>query len=784
MQKTPLQFKISSALKNIIGSDLISDDFIAVFELVKNSYDAHATKVEITFENIYSDNAKIIIKDNGKGMNYDDIINKWLFVAYSAKKEGTEEDSYDYRDKIKVKRAYAGAKGIGRFSCDRLGGELYLETVKDEKNSNVETLLTEWDRFEGNLKEEFVNISVLHETIPESNYDLGHGTILEISKLKSTWGRDKLLDLKDSLARLINPNSINKEDNFEIKLIVEEELLKDQEQKEQNLLKVNHEKSPLDIEQVKYFKIINVPKIKNLVFETLEIKTTKIVSKILDKNKKQIQTSLIEGGKLVYKIIEDNKYDNLQNVECEIYYLNRSAKVNFFKKMGVRSVEYGHIFVYKNGLRIYPYGDRHEDPLRMDNRKSQGHSRYIGTRESMGYIHINEPNDELRETSSRGDGLIKSKPYFELVDWFYDNLKRLEKYIIDITDWGNDLSNEDYIKLDNTGQRDAIEDLVTNLTKTKGLISFEVATEIFEIIDKKQEKSTKNVLTKIKKQLQGDDYDKDAIVDSISKIEKNLDDLKKTTDKASLYGDKNFVKNEELSTTIEKKNEQLAIRDSINSQDIENVTNLHHQVFVVSDTISSILDEMHNMISLGEGINEDELKQFIDELTLENSKVESLSRFGMRAIFEDFNSVKENSLPDFINDYVDKISNHFKNSKVNVVFNQLSKDDFETQFRPLDVSIIIDNMINNAKKHSARELVITTKNIDKSTLQFTFKDNGIGFHSGINEIKEIFKPGFSTTKSTGLGLFHISNILKAYNWDIEVNEKYEDGAEFIITIKK
>ena len=75
-----LRFKVSSALKNIIGSDLISDDFIAVFELVKNAYDAHASKVEITFENIYSDNAKIIIKDNGKGMNYDDLINKWLLM--------------------------------------------------------------------------------------------------------------------------------------------------------------------------------------------------------------------------------------------------------------------------------------------------------------------------------------------------------------------------------------------------------------------------------------------------------------------------------------------------------------------------------------------------------------------------------------------------------------------------------------------------------------------------------------------------------------------------------
>ena len=48
-----LHFKISSALKNIIGRDLINDDFIAVFELVKNSYDAHATRVDVIFKNIY-----------------------------------------------------------------------------------------------------------------------------------------------------------------------------------------------------------------------------------------------------------------------------------------------------------------------------------------------------------------------------------------------------------------------------------------------------------------------------------------------------------------------------------------------------------------------------------------------------------------------------------------------------------------------------------------------------------------------------------------------------------
>ncbi|WP_415579587.1 ATP-binding protein, partial [Flavobacterium succinicans] len=294
--QNPLSFKVSSALKNIIGSDLINDDFIAVFELVKNAYDAHATKVEIIFENIYSSRAKIIIKDNGKGMNYDDLINKWLFVAYSAKIEGTEEDSYDYRDKIKVKRAYAGAKGIGRFSCDRLGSNLYLETIKDETNPKVEVLITDWNKFEGDIKDEFVNITVLQETIEESNYDIEHGTVLEITNLKSKWNRDKFLQLKDALSRLINPNTINENDSFNILLKVKEELENDKEQILKNKKQVNHPKSPIDQSLVKYIKIVNGD-IQNLIFDTLGIKTTYIESKVYDS---EIITTLFEAGKMVY----------------------------------------------------------------------------------------------------------------------------------------------------------------------------------------------------------------------------------------------------------------------------------------------------------------------------------------------------------------------------------------------------------------------------------------------------------------------------------------------------
>src|SRR4051794_20100589 len=110
-----VSFRVSSALKAIIGKELITDDFIAVFELVKNAFDAQATRVDITFSGLTTDHPKIIISDNGIGMDDADFQDKWLFVAYSAKKFEP-----DYRNKIRSSRVFAGAKGIGRFSCDRL----------------------------------------------------------------------------------------------------------------------------------------------------------------------------------------------------------------------------------------------------------------------------------------------------------------------------------------------------------------------------------------------------------------------------------------------------------------------------------------------------------------------------------------------------------------------------------------------------------------------------------------------------------------------------------------
>ncbi|MDX2136006.1 MAG: ATP-binding protein [Saprospiraceae bacterium] len=771
MQK-PLQFRISAALKNIIGSDLISDDYIAIFELVKNAYDAHASRVEILFDQINTPNAKIVIKDNGKGMNYDDLINKWLFVAYSAKKEGTEEEGYNYRDRIKVKRAYAGAKGIGRFSCDRLGGTLYLETIKDEESAKVETLLTEWDKFEEDIKEEFVNISVLHDTIDKSNYGLEHGTVLEITNLKSEWSRDKFLKLKGDLAKLINPNTQPENDQFEIELIVPDEQREDESRSE-------------------YGEIVN-GKIQNLIFETLDLKTTKIISRVSNEVKREIETSLIEGGKLVYRIIEENLFSRLNNVDLEIYFLNRSAKLTFTRRMGVEPVNFGHIFVYKNGVRIYPYGERGEDPLKIDNRKAQGRTRYLGTREIIGYISINEPNDGLRETTSRGDGLLKTKEYFELIEWFYQNIKRVERYIIDIVDWGNFLSEDDFINFNESfpkgeGKEVKTENVNENLLKLiesissgRNIKSVELAPDILQILEQKSEKSVQQSLQHISEALESEVFDKKEILKRVRQTSEKLEQLKKAKDEAENEAIDKLIENEALTETLEKEIKKGAFQGALIGTDKERIIAMQHQVFHSSSRIHRNLKLL--MKKLNPKTLDEATKKYIKVISLEASKINSIANFITKANFNLKASEIETNLVDFVIDYLNEVYIHEDavidtNLKISIVDNGCS---FVTSIRPLEITTVLDNFISNAEKAKASSLKFTFVKAN-SNLQILIADDGQGVKP--ENIEEIFDLGFTTTDGSGIGLYQVQDIIvNKMNGTITVESELNKGTTFKITM--
>ena len=214
-----MKFKISSALKDHIGKELITDNNVAIFELVKNSYDAEAKNVKIIFKDMRSPQRKIYIIDDGKGMSEQDLEEKWFFLGYSEKR-----DLEELNKKNKSKRFLAGAKGMGRFSCDRLGSKLKVYTrTKLEKDFNVVEL--DWKKFEEDQKKEFISIDVNTSKQKVLRFDFGEfdnpGTIIEISNLRDEWSWKDLQKTKRYMQRLINPLQIPNEDSFVIPIKTE-----------------------------------------------------------------------------------------------------------------------------------------------------------------------------------------------------------------------------------------------------------------------------------------------------------------------------------------------------------------------------------------------------------------------------------------------------------------------------------------------------------------------------------------------------------------------------------
>ncbi len=102
--------------------------------------------------------------------------------------------------------------------------------------------------------------------------------------------------------------------------------------------------------------------------------------------------------------------------------------------MGVRPVEFGSIFLFLNGFRIFPIGEETDDTFGLNRRKQQGSSRYLGTRDVMGRVDVTAPPRMFREASSRDAGLIKDARFWDLYDAIRKKaIFRLERYVVGVT---------------------------------------------------------------------------------------------------------------------------------------------------------------------------------------------------------------------------------------------------------------------------------------------------------------------------------------------------------------
>lgn len=202
------RFSVDARALLTLGRDSIKDPVTAVLELVKNSYDADARCVEIELASRAS-KTKLRVADNGVGMAPEVVKGQWLRIGFSEKRSKT---------KTRLSRRATGEKGIGRLSADRLGSMLELRT--QAANTTAVALKVNWSSFE----QDGVNIEQVQlpyidpptvPVIPEHKASKGTGTELIISELRQSWSRTDVAHLQQELSILRPPISTG--DEFEIR---------------------------------------------------------------------------------------------------------------------------------------------------------------------------------------------------------------------------------------------------------------------------------------------------------------------------------------------------------------------------------------------------------------------------------------------------------------------------------------------------------------------------------------------------------------------------------------
>ncbi len=719
-----LDFKISSGLKNIIGKELITNDLIAIFELVKNSYDATANKVDIVFQNIRKTDKKavsmILIIDDGDGMSFDDLRDKWLFVGYSDKKEFEKALTKDYRGNINVKRIFAGAKGIGRFSCDRLGKNLRLITKKkDDKQYNVISL--DWTRFEEDQKKEFQNISVSYERTNTIDIDYApikgfkKGTILEISHLNDGWDSDKLIKLKKYLQRLINPSSTDSEGEFKINLVANEF---ERENKKENINAHN---------------IINGP-VKNVVFEKLDIKTTQITTTI---SNGKIITELIDKGVFIFKLVEKSDYPKLNDIIARVFYLNRAAKHNFTGTMGMEPVKYGSIFLYKNNFRIHPYGDEGDDWLGLEKRKVQGYGRFLSARELIGRIELKGSQPNFMEVSSRDGGVIKTDAYYDLQSLFFDKvLRRLEKYVVEGIEWDSEKKD----KPDKDIKKDSIEliqKIVGQVKDPEKSISFNA--DLLDIFREKQVEKIPEIIKNVESiaKYVSNPKERDYIEKQVKSIRFATYDLEK--DKESIERD------------LKAKERESLFLSKMVSTDKDVIVNLNHTIENSTVAVKGIIKQINKNIKDRKPIST--IAPLVDVLALENDKIRVLAGFVSQANFNLKTEWITKDIIQYIKEYLEMIKT--KSLRFRFIG---AEAEYITRFKPLEISILLDNLLSNSKKAEASTITISYR-IAGKRLHIYIADDGRGVDQKFS--KYVFLRGYTTTNGAGIGLHHIKTIVEA-----------------------
>jgi signal transduction histidine kinase len=422
-----LSIKPYARLLTMLGEQLIKNERVALIEIAKNSYDADASWVKVSFKDFgpsyeITADSKIIIEDDGDGMNDDIIRNHWINPATPEKKKRKTK-----KPTTRLGRHLQGEKGIGRFAILKLGKTVNIYTTrKGEKDrhrisydfspfgEDFDSVPRDGEDVHSMFLDELtVNLStkeapnVRGKTITVGKRKLpkpANGTKIVISNLTGSWTEKKVNAALKDLSKLQSifsekKNKISKDD-FYVAFHKDDEAVAFADQYLKEFHNLLDEQSVLRVRGGKYSE-------RNKTFKFM-LNDKPMVLKLAD--------SRITGLRVYRQHFKDQLGLAERTTECgdfsfDFYVFDFSSKAPGKYKLdrNDKDILKDHrIYLYRDGIRVYPYGEPDDDWLRIDQyRGTIAAGDFLSNDQVVGVVGISHQENPLLQDKTNREGLIE-----------------------------------------------------------------------------------------------------------------------------------------------------------------------------------------------------------------------------------------------------------------------------------------------------------------------------------------------------------------------------------------
>ena len=391
-------FKPRARILMQLGEQLIRSESVALLELVKNSYDADATNAAVEMTAIDDvKHGEIVVTDDGCGMDYETVVNVWMEPGSDFKEKLIKESRLSPR----FKRLPLGEKGIGRFGAHKLGDTIELVT---KKSGCKEVYLSlDWTDFQKTKYLSDVPVNILER---EAKVFKGArtGTRLTIRNLRVAWDKPMVREVYRSIMALCSP--FDMPDSFRVDFVSGKDdwvndLLAWDKIKDYALFKIS---CTLSEDHIKRFTYKFTP------WDTLPKLQPRKITEENDSVRKVLRMVMEDGTSIN---ISDH---GIGEIRFEAYIFDRDARILTLGAQNKSSVkEYldvnGGIRVYRDGVRVYDYGEPGNDWLDLGVRRVNVPSKRVSNNIIIGAVMLKRSSSRTLVEKTNREGFIENKAY-------------------------------------------------------------------------------------------------------------------------------------------------------------------------------------------------------------------------------------------------------------------------------------------------------------------------------------------------------------------------------------